>query len=248
MKKFILITALLFLSGCYHSVTMHHTGRSLGKGKMDIGLGFSGQMVTQERVKTDSDDNVIFDEKANPEYETSSFTFPQVEVLGRYGITENFDLGLKFYSYFLGYELNAKYQFLGEKTGAGFSMSGLIEASTVAFEFWGFTPGVALSYDFSDIFGLYGAARYTYMTGSIEGDTTVTYTDKNGESVTEKGKLKIASPGHAVSGTLGLNINISGFWIRPEFTFTKFFIDSDNIFDNETQYMMTPSLGLGFNF
>lgn len=175
------------------------------------------------------------DENGDPVFNDASDTIPQIEFLFRYGVSENWDIGFKVYNYLLGYEINTKYQFLGNKSGSGFSMSAIGEVSSSVAKIFSLTTGVALSYDFSDVFGFYSGARYSAIRslGNKYGqDNSISNYDFYG---------------HAALGTFGLNFNFDGLIIRPEVTYTHFFKFPSGL-DHRISYMITPSVAVGVNF
>ncbi len=114
-------SALLFFTSCA-SLTGFQTGRTVGKG--------NGQFMISLNASQSPD----FDFDSNDSTEVDHFFFPNVEMGGRLGITDKFDLGLRVNS-FLNIAVDGKYQLIGDQSsdvalsvGAGLGTFGLISA------------------------------------------------------------------------------------------------------------------------
>jgi hypothetical protein len=150
---FILAISLTF-SGCF-SFTNFQTARTVGKDKTELGfsinaLGFS-------------------------EIDSSAFIrIPTFEFGGKYGITENIDVGVRLSNFgtFLG---DFKYQFYGDKesmfaaaTGIslGASMFGFsLRSTSESFGFYQFDIPLHLSVHPSEVFAFYFTPRYIGLSG-----------------------------------------------------------------------------------
>lgn len=98
----IVFPCALMLTSCAQ-LSSFQTGRTSGKGNGEAGTALSASGITQ-----------AFDAEA-------SATFFIVEAFGRYGIAENFDIGLKLSTGLTGV-IDFKYQIAGDKTSP-FAMS-----------------------------------------------------------------------------------------------------------------------------
>lgn len=223
---------------------MYQTGRSLGKNNFVLGKGIAIPFVCTNVSETHSDRDKRLD------FDKEYFLLPTDDLFIRYGISENFDIGLKVSNILMGQYLSVKYQFLGKKSGEGFSMSAFGEAATLAGNYYFYTGGLAFSYDFNENFGIYGASKYSYQIGSKdEHISDDNYTNKDGDYVHVRAQSKV--DGHSVTVTIGLNLSVDNVWFRPELSYTKFFIDSSykiNTIEYTNDYMITPALGFGFKF
>jgi hypothetical protein len=111
------LSCIMFVSCA--QLSSFQTGRTNGKGNVEAGMAISASGISQV---FDSDTRAVF------------FVG---EVFGRYGVTENFDLGLKFSTGLSGV-MDLKYQVAGDKTsafamsvGPGFGFQGAIAESAV---------------------------------------------------------------------------------------------------------------------
>lgn len=112
-----LIFSLSF-SNCAQ-LSSFQTGRTLGQGNGEMGLALSASGITE-----------AFDLDG-------SATFFVAEAFGRYGVSDNFDIGLKLSTGLTGV-VDFKYQFVGDKTtpfamsvGPGFGFQGAIAETSL---------------------------------------------------------------------------------------------------------------------
>jgi hypothetical protein len=121
IRLFLYFLCLIFslsLTNCAQ-LSSFQTGRTLGQGNGEAGAALSASGISD-----------AFDVDANA-------TFFVAEAFGRYGISENFDIGLKLSTGLTGV-VDFKYQFIGDKTapfamsvGPGFGFQGAIAETSL---------------------------------------------------------------------------------------------------------------------
>lgn len=149
---------LLGLTGCA-SLTGYQDGRSLGEGngEASVSLNFS-----QSPAFTDIEDSV--DVTYIPR-----LAFPNLELGGRYGVSDRLDVLLKLNTN-LNVGLGAKYQVAGDRMSR-FAMALGAEVGTfgLVVGLWNLQLPAYLSYHPSDNISLYASPRYIYQFTTIGG-------------------------------------------------------------------------------
>lgn len=113
----------LFFTNCA-SLTGFQTGRTVGEGNGEFMISLNASQSPDFDFNFDSSDST----------EVDNLFFPNIEVSGRYGITEKFDMGARLNT-FLNIAIDGKYQILGDQesdvalsVGAGVGTFGLFSA------------------------------------------------------------------------------------------------------------------------
>ncbi len=152
------LTISLTLSGCF-SFTNFQTARTVGKNKTEFGLSINAIGFS--------------------ELDTSLYIrIPSVEIGGKYGITENMDVGVRLSNFgtFIG---DFKYQFYGDKestfaAATGISIGGSVYSfsfgSSENFGFYQFDIPLHLSIHPSEKFAFYFTPRYMGIGGFAAGN------------------------------------------------------------------------------
>jgi hypothetical protein len=167
MKKQCLFLALalgIILSQGCASLSGFHTGRTVGenRGEFTASLNAGNAPDFSESEDEVSDAlNIVF--------------FPNIELGGRYGISEKFDVGLRLNTS-LNVLLDAKYQIVGDQespfamsVGAGFGTFGLISTQAALINF---QVPVYTSYHPTEAIGIYLSPRYIGQVGAAFTETT----------------------------------------------------------------------------
>ncbi len=152
MNVFLILCLLfigLFFSSSCGQLTSLQTAKVVGKGQMTIGAAAMGYGV---------DDSISGNE-------IGTGVFPHVEVFGRYGLSDNFDMGLKLSSA-ANLLLDGKFQFLGDgdspfamAIGAGLEYQFNGVDNNNEFVYRVHVP-VYLSFHPSEEFAVYATPRY----------------------------------------------------------------------------------------
>jgi hypothetical protein len=146
--------ALLLLNGCA-SLTGYQDAKAVGKSKVEGGLSINISK-SPDFISEDIDDSLGVD---------NGITFPNVELFGRYGVTDKLDIGAKLNSN-LNLSITSKYQLLGDKysktavaVGAEFGTFGLIT------NLWNIQLPLYLSVHPMDNLSIYLSPKYIYQFG-----------------------------------------------------------------------------------
>ena len=101
---FLLALGLTFLFSNCASLTGYQTGRTVGKDKGEFMASINYSQSPEFDIDIDQNDTS----------DIKRLGFPNVELGGRFGLTEELDLGLKLNTFF-NFGIDAKYQVLGDK-------------------------------------------------------------------------------------------------------------------------------------
>lgn len=158
---------LLFLSSCA-SISGFQTGRTVGAETGEIMFSVNG--TRSPDFDELSDENV---DTVNAE--NFSIFFPNIEIGGRYGITDKLDFGIRANTN-LNIYADVKYQFVGDQespvaiaAGAGLGMFGFVTGTGGLFNFQ--IPLYA-SYHPTESLDLYLAPRYVGQWGTVLGESS----------------------------------------------------------------------------
>ena len=160
---FVLALGVLLTQGCA-SLSGFHTGRTVGDNKAE----FTASLNAGNAPDFSEEEEEISDQ-------LSVVFFPNIELGGRYGISEKFDFGLRLNTS-LNVLLDAKYQFVGDQespfamsVGAGVGTFGLIstQAALVNFQVPLYT-----SYHPTESIGIYLSPRYIGQFGTAFSETS----------------------------------------------------------------------------
>ncbi|MBK8501435.1 MAG: hypothetical protein IPL46_04065 [Saprospiraceae bacterium] len=142
LKVVIVLQLSLLLTSCAQ-LSSFQTGRTSGKGNGEVGIAASASGIS-DAFETDA-----------------SATFFVGEAYGRYGVGENFDIGLKLSTALTGV-FDFKYQILGDKIspfamsiGPGIGFQGAIAETLVQLHF-----PLHLSYHPNEKLAIYASPRY----------------------------------------------------------------------------------------
>jgi hypothetical protein len=182
-KGLLMASFPLLLSSCF-SFSNFQTGRSLGKGNSEFGASIS-------YLGTGGDAEFV--------------GLPMIELGGKYGISENFDMGMRIGN-FGNILLESKYQFTGDKTSSFAAATGLsVGGSFVGFNlgegsgvtFFQYEIPLHLSAHPSENFAVYFTPRYMGIGGSADGDGGLSH-------------LLLFSPGIEIGQKFkfGVNLNV----------------------------------------
>lgn len=163
MKSKLQLFSLFFLiilafSSCA-SLTGYQDGKSVGAGNGEamISLNFS-----QSPTFTDIEDSFGIEE-------IPSFTFPNIELGGRYGVSEKLDITLRMNTN-LNLGVGAKYQLIGDRASE-FALGLGAEAGTFGLitGLWNVQVPLYTSFHPSDKFTIYASPRFIYQFSTIGG-------------------------------------------------------------------------------
>ena len=162
---FLLVLALgvLLAQGCA-SLSGFHTGRTVGENRGE----FTASINAGNAPDFSDDEDNISDE-------LSVVFFPNIELGGRYGVSERFDVGVRLNTS-LNVLLDVKYQLVGDQespfamsTGAGFGTFGLISTQTALLNF---QVPLYTSYHPTESIGIYLSPRYIGQFGTVFSETS----------------------------------------------------------------------------
>lgn len=162
VKKFLFFINVIvfgvFFSSCA-SLTGYQDGRSVGEGNGEamISLNFSQSPTFSDLEELDEIEEI------------PSFTFPNIELAGKYGATEKLDITLRMNTN-LNLGVGAKYQMIGDRTSQ-FALGLGAEAGTFGLitGLWNVQVPLYTSFHPSDKFTLYASPRYIYQFSTIGG-------------------------------------------------------------------------------
>lgn len=189
---FIMFLCLAFLSSCV-SINSLQSGRTIDKGNLEIAGGLTSGEYTPNSLGLEEDDDYNYD------------YVPMLEFGAKYGISENFDLALKFNT--AGFVMGQiKYQFLGNKSSL---FAAGIGADFGSFPVWALfsvmdsyiSVSLYLSIHPTEDICLYVTPRYSYSSiifFNADGDSLVSpaeplsyFAFSYGMVIGKKNKLKI---------------------------------------------------------
>ncbi|MBP6184158.1 MAG: hypothetical protein KA479_04405 [Saprospiraceae bacterium] len=164
MKSLLQMTGLaamaLLLSNCA-SLSGFQDGRTVGKDKADLSVSLNLSQSPDFNDWEDQDDSL--------ETDIPNLFFPSIEVGGRYGVAENFDINMKLNTN-LNISVGAKFQLLGGQesmtalaVGAEVGTFGLVSG------LWNVQIPVYFSLHPSERFSWYLSPRYIYQFTSYAG-------------------------------------------------------------------------------
>lgn len=165
MKRQFLLPALaaatiaFFLNSCA-SLTGYQDGRSVGKN--------NGEISASVNVNQSPEFNNFNDQQDT--FDIVPSAFPNIEIGGRYGVAEKFDIGMRINSN-LNISLNAKYQLVGDRQSP-FALAIGAEAGTFSLGIgglWNVQVPVFASIHPSEKFAVYLNPRYIYQFSSWVG-------------------------------------------------------------------------------
>ena len=154
----LMLLVLILFSGCA-SLTGYQDGKSVGDGNGEIAVSLN---LSQSPSFTDLEDS-------SGVVDIPSFTFPNIEVGGRYGVTEKLDVLIRLNTNF-NFNAGVKYQLVGDRTsdfalgiGAELGTFGLLSG------LWNAQIPIYASYHPTEKFAIYLAPRYIYQFTSFAG-------------------------------------------------------------------------------
>lgn len=154
---------MLLLQSCA-SLSGFHTGRTVGENRAEFTASLNAGNAPD-----------FSEEEDNVSDELSVVFFPNIELGGRYGVSEKLDFGVRLNTS-LNVLLDAKYQFVGDQespfavsAGAGFGTFGLITTSAALLNF---QVPLYTSYHPTESIGIYLSPRYIGQFGTAFSETT----------------------------------------------------------------------------
>lgn len=154
----LMILSSLLFTGCA-SLTGYQDGRSVGEGN---GEGMISLNLSQSPSFTDLEDSLGIDE-------IPSFRFPNIELSGKYGVTEKLDVTLRMNTN-LNLGVGAKYQLIGDRSSE-FALGIGAEAGTFGLitGLWNVQLPLYTSFHPTEKFTIYASPRYIYQFSTIGG-------------------------------------------------------------------------------
>ncbi len=217
------ILSLILLGSCA-SLTGLEEGRTLGESNSEVGL--SGNLITSPDVF-----------ESDPDLEGDPYYVPMVEVVYKYGVLENLDLGARVNTT-LNLGAFVKYQLVGDKT-SNFALSTGLELSTFAGLAYAIHIPIYTSFHPSDMFSVYFNPKYVYQHGIVDMTNPVNYLGGNiGFLMGRRHKFGIDvgyySIGSSESATSGRLINV-GLGVRFRLGDNSLSDEKDSINEVETR-------------
>lgn len=161
LSNFILFSffVVLITSGCA-SLTGYQDGKSVGEGNGEIGVSLN---LSQSPSFSDLKDSTGVIE------EIPSFAFPNIEVGGKYGVTEKLDVLVRLNTNF-NFNAGVKYQVVGDRT-SNFALGLGVELGTFGLfsGLWNAQVPVYASYHPTEKFTIYLSPRYIYQFSTFAG-------------------------------------------------------------------------------
>ncbi len=165
-KTLLFAAIALSLHSCA-SLTGYQDGRALGEEKGEVGVSFNVSQSPDFFIDDFEDD---MDE---------NFAFPNLELMGRYGVTDKFDVGVKLNTN-LNLSVTSKYQLLGDQQsksalaiGADVGTFGLVSS------LWNAQLPLYFSLHPSDKFTWYLSPRYIFQFAAGDLSSNLSYLGGN---------------------------------------------------------------------
>jgi len=156
--KIIIFLLIIIATGCA-SLTGYQDGKSVGEGNGEIAVSLNLSQSPSFNELEDSTGIV----------DIPSFSFPNIEVGGRYGVTEKLDILVRVNTNF-NFNAGVKYQLVGDRNSA-FAIGVGAELGTFGLfsSLWNAQIPVYASYHPTEKFSIYLAPRYIYQFSSFAG-------------------------------------------------------------------------------
>lgn len=232
VRTLVLIFGLAVVGGCF-SATSYQLADTVPKGGTDLGFGFSASTFPKIHYKgEDGQTSSVDSEEVN-----GTIPNPLPDILMRFGLGDNLDLGFKLF--FLGIGGDVKWRFLKTEI---FSMA--------------IAPQVYYARPFI-IFGQYGLSLPVIFTFKI-GEMVKIYGNFRGElsgwnlevvaqSATDEIEDDISTLG--IGATLGVSLGGKNWYVRPEVNYVRALIGlTDNCREEVALSYFTFGFGFGFLF
>ena len=158
--------ALIFFESCA-SMTGFQDGRTLGKEKSEVSISLN---VSQTP-------DFFFDE--NDQTFNNAYIFPNLEVTGKYGVSQNFDIGLKINTN-LNFSATGKYQFIGDKQSkVAMGVGAEVGTFGLFYSLWNAQLPLYFSLHPSQKFSWYLSPRFIYQFSTADLGTSINYLGAN---------------------------------------------------------------------
>lgn len=165
-KTLLLAASALSLHSCA-SLTGYQDGRALGEEKTEVGVSLN---VSQSPDFFYDDGEEVLDE---------NFAFPNLELTGRYGVSDKFDVGVKLNTN-LNLSITTKYQFLGDRQSkAAMAIGADVGTFGIISSLWNAQLPLYFSLHPSDKFTWYLSPRYIFQFATGDLSTNISYLGGN---------------------------------------------------------------------
>jgi hypothetical protein len=209
---FIFIT-LIYFSSCA-TLTGYQDGRTIGEGNGEamISLNISKSPNYNEDEDIDLDNFPLF-------------VFPNIEIGGRYGISEKADINLRFNTNF-NFSAGGKYQLVGDRS-SDFALSAGAELGSIALTLWNIQIPVYMSFHPNDNVAFYISPRYIHQFNSFAAINNWNYVGGNiGFLFGRRHKFGIDAGFYQANASGTKKIALSSFGIGGKFVFGNNMADS----------------------
>lgn len=203
------------LNGCA-TLTGYQDGKTVGEGNGEATISLN----ISKSPNYNEDEDIDLDN-------FPQFVFPNIEIGGRYGISEKADVTLRFNTNF-NFSAGGKYQLIGDRA-SDFALSAGAELGSIALSLWNIQIPVYMSFHPNDNVAFYISPRYIHQINSFADINNWNYIGGNvGFLFGHRHKFGIDAGIYQANPSGVKKIGLSSFGVGGKFVFGSDSVDSKN--------------------